>query len=268
MYSSYSPYSSYTTVYEYEAKSMVGDIGLKLGKDYLEMAMILMVLTAILALGLALFTAIANKKARPLGIVVAILQPIGVFAAYKSVITYADVDFSALEMTVKSTKSMEDAMSKLYEKLGETFFDKILPEMMSYMFWAMVLAAVTIVTLVYIILLMKGQSKGLAIGALILLIVRHFLIAPVDLMGVLFQWDTQGAWDMLFRLFYLLPLILIAIQGLMVMIAKKNGADVVVEASAEAQEESVVETVANEEIPMGTLQSLGNMKQKDPSDNE
>lgn len=211
--------------YQYEAKSFVGDINLKLDQAYESAAMMVMIIAAILAFGLALFTAIAIRRARPYGIIVAIAQPLGVFAAMKSVLAYASIDFSALEMTVTSSVSMDDAMNKLYEKLGDVFVNDIFPQMANFVLWLSVVSIVTILTIVYVCILFKGCGKALTIPAFIVLLVRFLFVAPINLVSALMgsiSVEAQYTWDLVFDVFFLLPLLLIAFKGLIVLLSKNK----------------------------------------------
>ncbi len=232
--------------YQYTATSEFLGFGLKLSDSYATSTIIASILIGILALALVVFTALTIKRARPLGIIVAIAQPIGLFAAAKTVLSFADIDFSALDITVNGS-SQANAMDKLYEAMGEAFMEKIFPQMLTFFFWCIVLAVVTILTLVYIILLIKAKSKVFAIFAMILVIARHFLISPIEMISLFLgsaSQDIQSLWDFVFRFVFILPLILIAIQGLINLLNKKKEAAAPAVETAEASEPAVEAPVA------------------------
>ena len=226
----------YTTYY-YEAKSigMFGSKPLILDETYAKSALIGMILFSIVAFAMVLLAAIFIKKARPLGIVAAIAQPVGLFAAMKCVINFAQIDFSSLYVTVTSTVSLDDAMSKLYEQVGENFMTKVLPNMYIFILWACVITVCTVITLIYAAMLMKGKGKALAVVALILLILRWVFLSPVEMIGMFIgdpSQDMQVLWDLVYRFLYILPALFIGIAGLMNI--KKDAAPAVAEAVAEA----------------------------------
>ena len=220
------------TSYYYEATSMLKGINLSLGETYHLLSIISVVLCSLLAFALVMFTAIAIKRARVYGILVALLQPASFVAAWQVVISYANVDFSCLEMKVTSSVSMEDAMSKLYTALGEAFLEKVIPQLGGCIIWAIVFAVISLFTLLYLALLIKGKKKAFAILALVIGVIRQFCISPLELVSTLLlgignEW-IQLVWDAVFRGAMLLPLFLIALQGLFVLIgnikAKKAAA--------------------------------------------
>ena len=240
--------------YYYEAKSigMFGSKPLILDEAYAKSALIGMILFSILAFAMILLSVIFNKKARPLGVVAAIAQPVGLFAAMKCVTSFAQIDFSSLYITVTSTKSLDDAMSKLYEQVGENFVTKVLPNMYTYILWGCLITVATIITLIYAAMLMKGKGKALAVVALILLILRWVLLCPVEMITMFMgnpSQEIQAAWDVLYRVLYILPALFIGISGLMNI---KKGAAVeapVAEATAEAVEAPAEETAEATEAP-------------------
>lgn len=216
----------------YEAYSIIGDISLHLDEFYAASAFGTFLVISIVAFALTLFAAIAIKRARPYGIIVALAQPVGFYATMQYVLSYAQIDFSCLEMKVTSSVSMDDAMSKLSEKLTEAFITNIVPYIGSLVIWSLVLLCVFVMTLIYICLLIKaGYGKGLAIGALIIYILQYLFIPPVNTLPMLLEMGnsaTQGIWDIVHNFAALLPLILIAIQGIVVLVgnakAKKTAA--------------------------------------------
>ena len=236
----------FDTYYYYEAKSFIGDISLHLTDAYKTIAIILTVLSAIVAFALVLFAAISIKRARPYGILVALAQPVGLLAALQMVFQYGKIDFSSLEMTVTSQVSLEDAMSKLYEEMGKVFMADILPQLIGYLVWAFVLFFVTLLTVIYAILLIKAKPGAFSVIAMIVMLVRHFFIAPVEFITLFLMMGSptiQTIWDLFYKGMYLLPLLLIAVQGILVLTraakAKKAALAATVE---EAVEASAVET--------------------------
>ena len=237
--------------YTYEARSIFPDISLYLGEAYADKVLPWAIVMAILTFAVALLTAIGIKKARPLGIITAILQPLGVFSAMQMVVQYGTIDFSGLVMTRTSTISMEDAMSKLRAAYTEVFLSEIFPKMFAFILWAVLLLAVTIVTLVYVILLFKAKKgKGLAVAALILLIIRFVCCQPVEMLSVVLGNSSatiQSAWNHFYHFAYFLPLLLIGIQGIVNLVdAKKKKPAPIITAQAPSVEEPTETETADE----------------------
>jgi hypothetical protein len=229
--------------YYYEAKSFIGDISLHLTGAYKTIAIILTVLAAIVAFGLVLFTAISIKRARPFGILVALAQPVGIVSAMLMVFQYGKIDFSSLEMTVTSQVSLEDAMSKLYEQMGEVFIANILPQLALYIVLSVVLFVVTLLTVIYAILLIKAKPGTFSVIALIVTLVRHFFIAPVEFITLFLMIGSptiQTVWDLFYKGAYLLPLLLMAVQGIFVLsrAAKAKKAAALADSAEQTEEAS------------------------------
>ena len=213
--------------YYYEAKSIVPDISLHLSADYASKASTLVAIMSILAFACVLFTAIAVKKSRPIGIIAAIAQPVGFFAAYKYVLTYSTIDFSCLATTVTSNVSLDDAMNKLRELLAERIATEIMPGILATIPWTMLMLASFIFTLAYAGSIKKNAGKGgaLATVALILTIVRYVLIAPTNNLALFLgnaTTTTQTSWDPIYYICCLIPAVLLAIKGILVITSPKE----------------------------------------------
>lgn len=218
--------------YNYEAYSVIGDISLHLDDSYAITAFGTFILLSIVAFALTLFAAIAIKRARPYGIIVALAQPVGFFASMKYVLAYAQIDFSCLEIKKTSSVSMDDAMEKLNEALLEAFVTKIVPNIGELVVWSLVIFCVFVMTLIYLCLLIKaGYGKGLAIGALVIYILQYLFVPAVNTLPMLLELGNsqiQSIWDIIHNFAAIFPLVLIAIQGIVVLAgnakAKKNSA--------------------------------------------
>ena len=194
------------------------------------------ILASIVAFALVLFTAIAIKRARPYGIVVALAQPVGLYAAMKIVQQYAQIDFSCLAITKYSSISLDDAMNKLNEAIAQAFTEQILPKMIGMAPWLLITGIVFIMTLVYAILLFKAKGKGLAIAAMVLTIIRFLLFSPVEQVSLLLEHGSaqiQTAWDLVYRLIFMLPLLLLAIQGIINLVANAKAKKAAAKAPAQ-----------------------------------
>lgn len=211
--------------YYYEAKSIVPDISLHLSDDYAASAKSLLIIMSIIAFACVLISAIAVKKTRGFGIVVAIAQPLGFFAAYKYVLGYSQIDFSCLATTVTSSVSLDDAMNKLRETLTVRITEEIMPGLLAITPWSFLMLAAFVMTLIYAGMLKKdaGKGKGLAVAALIITIVKYVLFAPINNFALLLgnaTTETQTSWDPIYYLFSILPLVFIAIKGILVLTSK------------------------------------------------
>ena len=206
--------------YYYEAKSIVPDISLHLAEDYAAGAQKLMIIMSIIAFACVLIAAIAHKKSRPIGIIAAIMQPVGFFAGFKYVLAYSEIDFSCLGMTVTSSVSLDDAMNKLRETLSERIATDIMPGLFATMPWSLLMLASFIFTLVYVAIIMKDKNsrgKGLAVTALILSIIRYVFFSPINMFALFLgnaTSTTQTSWDPVYYIFCMIPIVLIGIKGL------------------------------------------------------
>ena len=202
--------------YRYEAQSFIKDINLALDEAYINSSFVFALVFGVLAFALCLFAAISMKQGRIYGVLVSLLQPLGLFASYKAVIAYSAVDFSSLVVKVTGT-SQEDALTKLYEKVASNMLEYVFPQLGGCVIWSLVLGVVFFFTLIYMIVLMRAHAKGLAIFSTIVLILKAFL-SPINLLAVLIgQVSQQGqmVWDFIFRIIFLFPLALIAFQGVL-----------------------------------------------------
>lgn len=246
----------YNYTYTYEARfELLGDLGVKLAPGFAGILTALSIVVGVLALALLVFTAIAVKRARPFGIIAAVLQPLGFLAGAKTLVTYASVPWELLDGQVAySSESTSDAISKLMEQIKEIFIKDIAPHCAGFFIWSAILAIVSVITVVYFILLLKEKGKGLALSAMILGIIRFLFISPIELttmyLGLLGLGNVlgslanglQGLWSVFFTFMMFLPVLLVAVQGLLVLLknAKEKKA-AVVEAVEEAVEDPAEE---------------------------
>ena len=158
-------------------------------------------ITGIIAAALLLFSAIAIKKSRPLGIVVAFLQIASVFAVMK-----VDALFAAIQLGTSSS-----------------IMERMLPQVIKCFPWMLVVVGVYAFNMVYAISLNKQKGRGFAIAATILTILQCFFITPVE-RSVTFITNSLGQGPgligVVFRAIFLLPMLLLAIQGIMNLLAK------------------------------------------------
>ena len=242
----------------YEVTSANFFSGLVLDPAYAGKAITSSLIVGFLAFALILFAAIAIKKGRALGIIAAILQPIGAYAAAKSVIEFGNMDFSSLNIKVTAS-TQQAAMDAFMDKYTDALMTKIMPQMIMCIIWGMLLTVVVVITLVYIVTLLKAKAKGIALFALIVAILRLF-VSPINVFAILLNQAnaaTQSVWDLLFRAVFILPAFLVAIQGIINLASKDKpataeaapveaapveAAPAVEEAPAEAAEEATEST--------------------------
>ena len=237
-----------------ELEDMAKSLDLKLSASYTDSALTFALIVGFIAMALLLFNAIAVKRGRVYGIIVACLQPIAMFGAHSALVSYANVDFSKLIVSATSKISMQDAMDKMEEKLAQNIQEYILPELFGFIFWSIVLLGIAVMTFIYFILLFKVKKlKVMPILALVLGIIR-VLTLSVDMAGIFTANATQAGqetWDIVYAVIILLPMVLVAIQGL-VHLLTKNKAPVAIpvmetaDASAAAFDELLAATEAAE----------------------
>ena len=239
MYESYAGAGLSDGIYFEEHLSSGNPLNLVLSESYKSTAMLATVIVSLVAFALFLFAAIAIKKARPLGIVTAVMQPIGLFAGLQTVLAYSNIDFGDL-VVVAEGSSMDDVMSQLNDKMYESLMN-ILPNIATYFLWAMVLTVCTVVTLIYVIMLFKTKAKACAVVSMVLLLLRHFVIPPVSILSILQPTqEIQSIWDVVFRATFVLPALLIGIQGLVNLVTKGKKTPAVAPMT-EAEEQPVAE---------------------------
>lgn len=216
----YNEYIAYT-----EMEDAVKSLDLKLNASYADSAFLIAMVVGFIGMALLLFNAIVVKRGRVFGIIVACLQPVAMFGAHSALISYANVDFSKLLVSATSKISMQDAMNKVQEKLAQNISEYILPELFGFIFWSILLLGIAVMTFVYFILLFKVKKlKIMPILALVLGIIR-VLTLSVDMVGMFTANATQAGqetWDIVYAVIILLPMVLVAIQGLVHLLTKNN----------------------------------------------
>lgn len=204
--------------YEYRAYLQIHDLTLHLDDGYASKALVIMIIASVLAFAMVMAAAMTVKRARVYGVIVAVMQPVGMYAAMQYVLRYAQIDFSGLLTETKSSVSMADAKEALYAMLADIFVEDIWPGYISVVAWGLVLLAVTVMTLVYVCMLRKETGKKLATAAMVILIVRQLLVSPIEQLGLLMGRGSsaaQGTWSVIYTALCLLPLVLICIQGVL-----------------------------------------------------
>lgn len=253
------------TAYNFHSESItlpIGDISIGMPDGYWIFLTIASIVLGIVAFALALFAAIFIKRARPLGVIVAIAQPVGFIAAALSFIFYTETDFSGLGITFYGSTT-GDAILNVFEHLWMYLVDDTLGQFLGYAIAVIVYQAVALLTLIYFISLFKApKGKGLAVFAFIVALLRFVFMGPVEIITLAFDlkyFEIQAVWNILFNLALLLPLFFVALQAIInavhnakvkksVKLAAAEAAEAAGEEFAPAVEEAVEEAVAAEEV--------------------
>ena len=134
-------------------------VDLRLYIEYEQEALFAVGLVALLSFCFLLFAAIGNKKGRVFGIITAIFQPLGVFAAFKTVCFYDKVCIILRDMEFVYNSAYSGAYynDDIFYTLGQ----RILVHATGLYLWGGILFVVMVLTLVYLIILTRGNSRAL-----------------------------------------------------------------------------------------------------------
>lgn len=223
-------------------------IQIPLTEEYISSSLTSAIVVGIIACALIIFTSIASKKALGLGITAGIFAIIGSIANHFSVVYFHTTTFVVTEKFVGSSQTEVDQMASDFV---ENYMTENLPKMIFYVLASAVVFVAWIVTLIFIIKMLKVKPKVFGIFALILHIVKFLFIAPVNtftpiLTNVAATEAAQKSQDTLVYAMVLIPLVLVAIAGLIAMIKRAKTPVAVAEAAAPVAE---AEAPAVEEAP-------------------
>ena len=197
-------------------KFLIGDIGFTMPEWYGTFLIIASIVLGLAAFVLVLFAAISIKRARPLGIFMAIAYPIGFVTAALAFINYAEIDFSCFALTYYGISQL-DAWGNLVEGLGKYCMWDMMPQLIFYALSWIGYQIVTILAIVYFIKLLKApKGKALAVLALIVMIIRLLFVGPVEIISLLFganYFEIQAVWNGVFNLVFFLPILLLVLQA-------------------------------------------------------
>ena len=196
-------------------KAFLSKMNLNLTDQYVRNALIFTILVALVCVACFVVALVFMKKARVLGGIVAGLQFFGIFAAYKSVISYSKIDWTQF-YAVGTGSTYEEASNNAMSKLMETYIKAAPTMIMSYV-WSFVIIIASVLTIIYLVKVSSQKGKILAILALVLVIVRIFM-PTVSLLGIFSTGLSVGgqvAWDFAYRFVYMLPALLVAVQALL-----------------------------------------------------
>lgn len=226
IYDSYYNNKNYYYVYEYYTESAFSaDMNLNVSESYISLSYIVAIILGILALGLCLFTALSTKKARPLGIIASVFQPIGLLSFVQMIVEWSKLDFGILDFRVTSSTA-SGAIEEYQRRATALIEEYMISHIYSYVILSFLLLASAILTVIYISRLSKLPGRGFGIGATVLLIVNQVLVQVFWWISALAA-PSQGLvmfWETFYRLLLMVALVLLALQGVMLLAAKKKPA--------------------------------------------
>ena len=211
----------YTYTFEYQ---IVEAMNLLLDPTYKTIAIILTVLLSLTAFALTLFTAIAVKRGRVMGIIASLFQGLGLIVAQAMVFSFASIDFSNYH--VIATASTKDAAeTKANEMLMEAFLEHPPYGLYIYSALSLVLAFCFLMSLIYFGFLFASRGRACGIIAFIVAMLTMVFVTPVNVFLAWLNWldmsslVCQYVQDAVFRTLYMLPSLLISIQGIINLVA-------------------------------------------------
>ena len=214
---------------------------LRLSEEYLESSWTAALIIGFLAFGFTLTAAICIKKGRVLGIITAITQLIGVLGARMSVVNFANTKWFVQKTIIGSSSA--DVQNQMNQFMQD-YYGEVIPRMIWLAIGGALMTFSMIMLLVYIVGLMKVRPKVLPILGLVMIIVRFLFVAPINYFGMLMGNTTgielmdaaQASWDKINYVVILIPVILIALQGIIYLFTSKKKAPETAPAAAEATE--------------------------------
>lgn len=218
-------------------------IQIPLTEEYISSSLTFAIVVGLIACALIVFASIASKKSLGLGITAGIFAIIGSIANHFSVVYFHTTTFAVSEKFVGSSLTEADQMASDFL---ENYMTENLPKMFIYMAASALVLAAWVVTLIFIIKMLKVKPKLLGIFALILHIGKFLFVSPVNtltpiLTNVAATEATQKSQDTLVYATVLIPLVLIAIAGLIAMIKRTKTPAAVAEAAAPVEEAAPAE---------------------------
>ncbi len=192
------------------------------------------IIFGLLAVACCVVVAIANKKCRAMGIVAAIFNFLSAILTPSFIKFFHNTPFFKIEYITGSSQAEVD---KLVDEFYAEYFAETIPGMILSSVASVMMLLAFVFTLILIIQCMKAfKPKVLGIFALLITILRYLFVGPIDYIKPLLQngatVETQMSQTVLYFVAITLPLILIAIGGI-IAIAKKGQTPAVIEVAAE-----------------------------------
>ena len=211
--------------YEYSHEYQFTEaMNLALDDKYKIIAIVLTLLLAAVAFALTLFTAIAVKRGRVMGIIASIFQGLGLIVAQAMVFSYSTVDFSHYHVKAVAS-SAAAAEEKANQMLMDAFAANIPYGYFIYVALSLVLVFCFLMSLIYFGFLFASRGRACGIIAFIVAMLTMVLVPPVNVVLSWLDWLDVGAQtcqyvqDAIFRTLYMLPSLLISIQGIINLVA-------------------------------------------------
>ena len=242
-----------------QAMEFLEGMELTLSDSYMSGAFLWTILLGVVAFGLTLFCAIVIKRARVLGVIAAVAQPIGLYAAYQSVSAYAELKFAT-----RIYEFMEELEAKKLSSIDvdaeiEAFMTPMITELIFFVAWMVVAVACTVLLGIYMIMLIKVKPSAFGIVGLVMTGIKWVGFAPVSVYSMLLENMTEEGQilnDIAYRGLTILPILLIAILAILVLVRQKKGLEpavAAVELPVIEQEDTLTPeaeaTAAEEAIP-------------------
>lgn len=222
-------------------EEMFALIQIPLSEEYISSSLSSAIIVGLIACALIVFTAISSKKSLGLGVVAGIFAIIGSVANHFAVVYFHSTVFFKTIIVQGTVGS--DLQGQLNDAMLEHYAEN-LPKMGIYLLANLLLLAGWVLSLIFIIKMIKLKPKVLGIFALVLHIIRYLLFASVDMISPIVSNSAaveaiQKSQDIKVYAMTLIPLILVAIAGLVTMIKNsKTPAPVEQAAAPEAAPEA------------------------------
>jgi hypothetical protein len=225
-------------------------IQIPLSEEYISSSLASAIVVGIIACALIIFTAIASKKALGLGITAGIFAIIGSVANHFSVVYFHSTVF--VKTIYAEGPQGSDLQGQLNSALTD-YYAENLPKMIAYMLASAFVFAAWVVILIFVARMMNVKPKVFGIFALILHIIRFVCVASVNVITPIITNTAvteaaQKSQDSLVYAMTLIPLVLVAIAGLIALIKRAKAPAAVAEAAAPvAEAEAEAPVAATEE---------------------
>ncbi len=219
-----------------------------LSEEYISSSLTTAIIVGVIACALIIFTAVMSKKSLGLGIVAGIFAIIGSIGNHLAVVYFHTTEFFKVIFATGSNTS--DAYDNLMDSLSQYYAEQ-LPKMGLYVLGNMLVMAAWILSLIFIIKMLKVKPKVFGIFALILHIIRYIAVAPMDaitpILGTVPVTEAiQKSQDLKVYAMTLLPLVLVAIVSLIYRI-KSSKAPVAAPAAPAEPVEAPAEAPAQDQ---------------------
>ena len=209
-----------------QAMEFLKTMELTLSESYQTSSMIWTVVLGILSFSLVLFVALVIKRARVLGILAAVAQPVGLFAARQSVMAYGELQFYTRTNAFIEKMDNGQFTQAQAEAEAKAFMTPLFTELIFCAVWMLLAIVCTVLLGIYMVMLIKVAPRAFGIVGLVLTGIKWAGFLPVNLYGLLLKSMTEEGQilnDIAYRGLTVLPILLIAILAILVLNQKKKG---------------------------------------------